>query len=83
MQRSKIIEKGGNHVEAKLVALEQQRQSFQLWRNGEDGGRCLGGCDISVCRAAAVRTDLKGNCLRVQAEAKRHPPRYHERANQQ
>jgi hypothetical protein len=40
-------------VEAELVVVEQERQSFRLWRNGEDGGRCLGHCRISVRPAAA------------------------------
>ncbi len=50
-------------MEAELVALEQERQSFRLWRYGEDGGRCHGRCDISACRAAAFRADLKGDLL--------------------
>jgi hypothetical protein len=53
---------GGSHVEAERVAVEQERQSFRLWRNGEDGGRCLGRGGISACRAAAFRADLKGDC---------------------
>jgi hypothetical protein len=61
MQRSETIVKGGSHVEAELVALEQQKQSFRLWRNGEDGGRCLGSGGISSYRAAAFRADLKGD----------------------
>ena len=53
---------GGSHVEAELVALEQERQSFRLWRNGEDGSRCLGRGGISACRAADFRADLKVDC---------------------
>ena len=54
--------KGGNHVEAELAAFELERQSFRLWRNGEDGSWCLGRCGISAYPAAAFRADLKGNC---------------------
>ncbi len=49
-------------MEAELEAFEQERQSFRLWRNDEDGSRCLGRGGISACRAAAFRADLKGDC---------------------
>ena len=60
---AEAIEKGGSHVEAELVAVEQERQSFRLWRNGENGGRCLGRGGISACCAAAFRADLEGGLL--------------------
>jgi hypothetical protein len=53
---------GGSHVDAELAAFEQERQSFRLWRNSEDGSWCLGRGGISTCPAAAFRADLKGNC---------------------
>ncbi len=53
---------GGSYVETELVAVEQERQSFRLWRNGEDGGRCLGRGGISARPATVSRTDLKGDC---------------------
>jgi hypothetical protein len=56
---------GGSRAEAELRAVEQERQNSRLWRNGEDGGRCLGHFGISVCPAAAFRADLKGNCYMV------------------
>src|SRR5215204_6788563 len=58
-------QKGGSHAEAELVALERERQNSRLWRNGEDGGRCLGRCRISGCPAGAFRASLKGDCYRV------------------
>ena len=67
---------GGSHVEAELVAVEQERQSFRLWRNGEDGGRCLGRGGISACRAAAFRADLKGDCERAWAGCDRSTKSY-------
>jgi hypothetical protein len=48
-------------VEEELVAVEQERQSFRLWGNGEDGGWCFAHCRISVRPAAASGTDLKGD----------------------
>ena len=56
---------GGSRTEAELRAVEQERQNSRLWRNGEDGDRCLGHFAISVCPAAAFKTDLKGNCYMV------------------
>jgi hypothetical protein len=56
---------GGSRAEAELRAVEQERQNSRLWRNGEDGGRCLGHFGISECPAAAFRADLKGNCYMV------------------
>ena len=53
---------GGSYVEAELVAVEQERQTFRLWRNGEDGGLCLGRGGISARPATVSRTDLKGDC---------------------
>ena len=53
---------GGSYVETELVTVEQERQSFRLWRNGEDVSWCLGRCGISAYPAAAFRADLKGNC---------------------
>ena len=47
------------------MALERERQNSRLWRNGEDGGRCLGRCRISGCPAGAFRASLKGDCYRV------------------
>src|SRR5215217_8208905 len=58
-------QKGGSHAEAELVALEWERQNSRLWRNGEDGGRCLGRCRISGCPAGAFRASLKVDCYRV------------------
>ena len=53
---------GGSYVETELVAVEQERQTFRLWRNGEDGGRRLGRGGISARPATASRTYLKGDC---------------------